>query len=174
MKKKISKAAVLLLSLTLVISLFASCGGGGGDTEGKTSLVVAVDNDYATLHPCNWSTTVEQRMNSQIYDTLLRKNYEDQTKLEPRVAEKWEVSKDGKCYTFHLRDDVTFHDGSKLTAEDIGFTLDLYAKSEYQGAVVEGFDHYDIVDDTTIKVYTKSVYAPFLDSMDQMFIASKA
>lgn len=38
MKKKISKAAVLLLSLTLVISLFASCGGGGGDTEGKTSL----------------------------------------------------------------------------------------------------------------------------------------
>ena len=59
MKKKISKAAVLLLSLTLVMSLFASCGGGGGDTEGKTSLVVAVDNDYATLHPCNWSTTVE-------------------------------------------------------------------------------------------------------------------
>ena len=97
MKKKISKAAVLLLSLTLVISLFASCGGGGGDTEGKTSLVVAVDNDYATLHPCNWSTTVEQRMNSQIYDTVLRKYYEDQTKLEPRVAEKWEFSKDGKC-----------------------------------------------------------------------------
>ncbi|SCJ91043.1 Dipeptide-binding protein [uncultured Eubacterium sp.] len=174
MKKKMTKAAVLLLSLALVMGLFASCGGGGSDTEGKTSLVVAVDNDYATLHPCNWSTTVEQRMNSQIYDTLLRKNYEDQTKLEPRVAEKWEVSKDGKCYTFHLRDDVTFHDGSKLTAEDIGFTLDLYAKSEYQGAVVEGFDHYDIVDDTTIKVYTKSVYAPFLDSMDQMFIASKA
>ena len=97
MKKKMKKAAVLLLALALVMGLFASCGGGGSDTEGKTSLVVAVDNDYATLHPCNWSTTVEQRMNSQIYDTLLRKNYEDQTKLEPRVEEKWEVSKDGKC-----------------------------------------------------------------------------
>lgn len=173
MKKNISKVAVLLLSLTLVMGLFASCGG-GNDTSDKTSVVIAVDTDYSTLHPSNWSSTVEQRMNSQIYDSLLRKNYKDQTQLEPRVAEKWEISEDGKCYTFHLRDDVTFHNGTKLTAKDIGFTLDMYAASEYQGAVVEGFDHYDIVDDTTIKVYTKSVYAPFLDSLDQMFIASKA
>ena len=174
MKKNISKAIVLLLSLTLVMGLFASCGGGGKDTSSKDSLTIAVDTDYDALHPSDWSSTIEHRMNSQIYDTLLRKNYEDQTKLEPRVAEKWETSKDGKCYTFHLRDDVTFQNGTKLTAEDIGFTLDMYAKSQYQGAVVEGFDHYDIVDDSTIKVYTKSVYAPFLASMDQMFIASKA
>ena len=35
------------------------------------------------------------------------------------------------------------------------------------------FDHYEIVDDYTIKVYTSSVYAPFLESMASMFIASK-
>ena len=175
MKKKTSKAIVLFLSLVLVMGLFASCGGGGGsDSEGKTSLTIAIDNDYDTLHPANWSTTIESRLDYQIYDTLLQKNYEDQTKLEPRVAESWEISKDGKCYTFHLRDDVTFHNGDPLTAEDIGFTLDTYAKSQYQGAVVDGFDHYEIVDDYTIKVYTSSVYAPFLENLSQMFIASKA
>ncbi len=176
MKKKMKKAIVLVLSLILAMGLFASCGGGGGgeDTEGKTSLTIAVDNDYDTLHPANWSTTVENRLDYQIYDTLLQKNYEDQTELEPRIAESWEISEDGKCYTFHLRDDVTFHNGEKLTAEDVAFSLDLYNESEYQGAVVDGFDHYEIVDDNTIKVYTFSVYAPFLDNLSQMFVASKA
>lgn len=175
MKRKLKKSLVLLLSLVLVMGLFASCGGGGGsDTEGKTSLTIAVDSDYDTLHPANWSTTVENRLDYQIYDTLLQKNYEDQTKLEPRVAESWDISEDGKCYTFHLRDDVTFHNGTPLTAEDIAFSLDTYNKSQYQGAVVDGFDHYEIVDDYTIKVYTSSVYAPFLDNMAQMFIGCKA
>ncbi len=175
MKTKMKKATVLFLSLVLAMGLFASCGGGGGgeDTQDKTSLVIALDNDYDTLHPSDWSTTAEHRINTQIYDTLLQKNYEDQTELEPRVAEKWKVSEDGKCYTFYLRDDVTFHNGTPLTAKDIAFTLDTYAASQYQGAVVDGFDHYEIVDDYTIKVYTSSVYAPFLESMASMFIASK-
>lgn len=174
MKKKISKAVVLFLSLILTMGLFAGCGGGGDDSEDKTSLVIAVDSDYDTLHPANWSTTVENRLDYQIYDTLLQKKYEDQTQLEPRVAESWDLSEDGKCYTFHLREDVTFHNGTPLTAEDVAFSLDTYANSKYQGAVVDGFDHYEIVDDYTIKVYTSSVYAPFLDNMAQMFIGSKA
>lgn len=173
MKKNMKKTSVLVLALILSVGLLSGCGSGGSETGGRTDLNIAVDADYDTLHPSDWSTTVEHRMNLQIYDTLLQKNYDDQTKLEPRVAEKWEISDDGKCYTFHLRDDVTFHDGTPLTAEDIGFTLDTYAASKYQGAVVDGFDHYEIVDDHTIKVYTKSVYAPFLDSMAAMFIASK-
>lgn len=171
MKKSLKKSLVLLLSMVLAVGLMTSCG--GSDSSDRTDLKIAVDADCATLHPSDWSTAVEHHINQQVYDTLLRKNYEDQTKLEPRIAEKWEVSKDGKCYTFYLRDDVTFHDGTPLTAEDIGFTLDTYAASPYQGAVVEGFDHYEIVDDYTIKVYTSSVYAPFLESMDAMFIASK-
>ncbi|MGN0658266.1 MAG: ABC transporter substrate-binding protein [Emergencia sp.] len=175
MKKNLLKAAVLTLSLVLAMGLFASCGGGGDEGgEAKTNLVIAVDTDYDTLHPANWSTTVENRLDYQIYDTLLQKNYEDQTQLEPRVADSWEISDDGKCYTFHLNENATFHNGDPVTAEDIGFSIDLYDKSQYQGAVVDGFDHYEIVDDHTIKVYTSSVYAPFLDNMAQMFISSKA
>lgn len=158
----------ILMALCLMLSAFAMA------DASDASLVIAVDADYNGLHPANWYTTVEQRLNSQIYDVLLRKNYEDPTILEPRLATSWEVSEDGTCYTFHLRDDVTFHNGEKFTAADVGFTFDLFAASEYQGAVVDGFDHYNIVDDTTIEVYTSSPYAPFLASLDQMFIGCKS
>ena len=71
-----------------------SCGGGSDDNADadRTDLKVAIDADYDTLHPSDWSSAAEHHINAQIYDTLLRKNYEDQTKLEPRVAEKWAVS----------------------------------------------------------------------------------
>lgn len=172
MKKNMTKVLVLLLSLVMVLGL-TSCGGDGGASD-KTSLVIATDTDYDTLHPANWSTTIENRLDYQIYDTLLQKNYEDPTQLEARVAESWEIDDTGKCYTFKLRQDVTFHDGTPLTAADIAFSIDTYAASSYQGAVVDGFDHYEIVDDYTIKVYTSSEYAPFLENMAQMFIGSKA
>ncbi|MEY8365557.1 ABC transporter substrate-binding protein [Anaerovoracaceae bacterium 41-7] len=175
MKKKLMKGLALMLSLTLVMGLFASCGGGkeGGNAEAKTDLTVAIDADYATLHPADTMSAAEARMTAQIYDPLIFRNYEDQTKLESRVAEKWEVSEDGKCYTFYLRDDITFHNGDPVTAEDVGFSLDLFKKSQYQGAVVDGLDHYDIVDAHTIKIYTTHVYAPFLTSMSDLYIASK-
>lgn len=174
MKKNLIKGLVLTLALTMTMGLFASCGGkDGGDGEAKTDLTVAIDSDYATLHPTDTMSAAEARISAQIYDPLISKAYDDETKLEPQVAESWEVSEDGKCYTFHLRNDIKFHNGDPLTAEDVAFSFDLYSKSEYQGAVVEGFDHYEIVDDYTIKVYTTHVYAPFLTSMADLYIADK-
>ncbi len=176
MKKNLMKGLALALSLTLVMGLFASCGGGdkGGDTSGKTDITVAVDSDYDTLHPANTMSAVENTLTSQIYDTLFLESYDDPTVLEPRLADKWEISKDGKCYTFYLNEKATWHDGTPVTAEDVGFSLDLFKKSEYQGSVVDGMDHWEIVDEHTIKVYTSHVYAPFLHSLGQMFIGCKA
>src|SRR5437764_7897881 len=46
------------------------------------------------------------------------------TEVEPALAEKWDISADGKEYTFHLRSGIKFHDGSPLTAEAVAFTFD--------------------------------------------------
>ena len=174
MRKRLVKIAVLCLALAMALSMLTACGGGGSEAENDgTSLTIGSDTDYSTLHPANYSSTIEQRTEDQIYDTLLCRDTVDQETLIPRVAESWDVSEDGKCYTFHLRQGVKFQNGTELTAKDVAFTLDLYSKSEYQGAVVDGFDHYELVDDYTIKVYTTEVYAPFLPSMAQMFLASK-
>jgi peptide/nickel transport system substrate-binding protein len=50
----------------------------------------------------------------------------DAVTIHPDLATSWEISADGLTYTFHLRDNVRFHDGEPLTAEDIKFTLEMF------------------------------------------------
>ena len=45
------------------------------------------------------------------------------TEIEPNLAKSWEFSKDGKIWTFHLRDDVKWSDGKPFTADDVVFTF---------------------------------------------------
>jgi len=52
----------------------------------------------------------------------------------PDLAESWDVSKDNLTYTFHLRKDLTFSDGSPLTADDVAFTLTLLNDPKYSGS----------------------------------------
>lgn len=60
-----------------------------------------------------------------MYDTLLRRNPLDSGQtIIPDLAHSWEISKDGKSYTFFLRKGVTFHDGADFTAEDVKATYD--------------------------------------------------
>ncbi len=50
----------------------------------------------------------------------------DAVTIHPDVATSWEISDDGLTYTFHLRDDVRFHDGEQLTADDVKFSLQMF------------------------------------------------
>ena len=65
---------------------------------------------------------------TNVYDTLV---YQDSDgSFVPGLAERWEVSDDGLAYTFHLRDDVTFHDGTVFDAEAVKFNFDRIADPE--------------------------------------------
>lgn len=142
--------------------------------EGKTDLVIAVDADVDTLHPSDYSTTVEHDILSQIYDPLMYMNPDGTHDPEPRIAESYEVSEDGLDYTFHLREDVTFHDGTPLTSADVKFSLELYMESEYQGSQVTGLASVDTPDDYTVICHLESAYSPFMLGVCQVNIASKA
>jgi peptide/nickel transport system substrate-binding protein len=64
-----------------------------------------------------------------MFDNLIRRDPRDSGKtIIPDLAHSWEISKDGKTYTFHLRQGVQFHDGAELTAEDVKATFDRIAK----------------------------------------------
>lgn len=170
MKKRI----VWLLVTTFFILGLSGCSpemNGSGNT--RTDIVLAINSDISTLHPCDHSTSNEEAIGDQIYDKLMRIAKDGSGNLEPRVAERCEISDDGLSYTFYLRDDVTFHDGSKLTAEDVAFTLELYQESPYQGTMVAGLSKIEIIDDYTIKLTTENVYSPFLESVVDIHIASK-
>src|SRR5689334_15982352 len=61
---------------------------------------------------------------SPMYDTLIRRSPKDGQTIIPDLAHRWEISPDGKKYTFHLRKGVKFHDGAELTADDVKATYE--------------------------------------------------
>lgn len=141
--------------------------------EGKTDLVIAVDADIDILHPSDYSTTIEKDILNQIYDTLMYMNPDGAHDPEPRIADSYEISEDGTVYTFHLREDVTFHDGTPLTAADVKFSLELYMASEYQGSMATLLSSVETPDDHTVVCNLESAYAPFLLNVCGMHIASQ-
>jgi ABC-type transport system substrate-binding protein len=64
-----------------------------------------------------------------MFDNLVRRDPRDSGKtIIPDLAHSWKISKDGKTYTFFLRQDVRFHDGAELTADDVKATFDRISK----------------------------------------------
>ncbi len=106
---------ILFLSVTL---LFA----GGGKEAGKAEKVIRVAEQVPGLiTPGVWDGQAFS-MNSSIYEFLVEMNSET-SRLEPLLATDWE-SDDGSTWTFHLRQDVLFHDGSPFTSADVKFTIE--------------------------------------------------
>ena len=64
-----------------------------------------------------------------MYDNLIRRDPRDSGQsIIPDLAHSWEIAKDGRTYTFHLRQGVTFHDGTEFTSADIKATFDRIAR----------------------------------------------
>ena len=82
----------------------------------------------------------------------------------PALAQSWDVSEDGKTYTFHLHTGVTFHDGTTFDAEDVKFSLDR-ARAEdsvnAQKALFAGIDTVEVIDPATVKVTLKDADGSF-------------
>ncbi|CAN0450709.1 unnamed protein product, partial [Phaeothamnion confervicola] len=70
------------------------------------------------------ATYLSQFVGAPCYSTLMRADPKDYNRLLPDLAEKAEVSADGRMVTFSLRDGVQFHNGMSLTAEDVVFSLE--------------------------------------------------
>lgn len=166
------RIGAFLLAACMMLSLSA-CQSNTSGNNNKTDLTIAVDADIDTLHPSDFSTTIELNILNQLYDTLLYMNPDETHDPEPRIAKSYEISDDGLDYTFYLRDDVTFHDGSKLTSADVKFSLEMYQASEYQGYEVDGLASVETPDDYTVICHLEYPYAPFLLGVCNVHIASK-
>lgn len=93
------------------------------------------------------------------FDTLVWKDKDGEFNL---LCEEYEVSEDGKIYTFLLREDVTFHDGTPFTAEDVKFTFDYQVEHPYQWTSTTMVKETRVVDDRTVEVELHDVYVPFI------------
>ncbi|MFN8483743.1 MAG: ABC transporter substrate-binding protein [Anaerolineae bacterium] len=83
----------------------------------------------------------------------------------PQLATKWDISPDGKTYTFTLRDDVKFHDGQKFTADDVKFTYELMLNEKVNSprrTDLSVIDSITVKSPTEIEFKLKNVKADFL------------
>src|SRR5262249_20468295 len=87
------------------------------------TLKVCVQADPTALDPQKQSLTAIWHVIEQIYDGLTRIITPDLS-VQPALAESWDISDDGITYTFHLRSNVVFHDGTPLKASDVKFTFE--------------------------------------------------
>src|SRR5206468_1141240 len=103
----------LCLAATLVIG---ACGSNGAPS--RDELIDSRDNyDPRSLDPALSTDVPTGRAVGYLFDGLTR--FDPNAKVEPALAERWDVTSDGLTYTFHLRRGVTFHDGSPFSARTV-------------------------------------------------------
>jgi peptide/nickel transport system substrate-binding protein len=95
--------------------------------ERLAQVIEAGPEAPAVFNPLLPAGASAQRVIDNLYDTLLTIDAQSAA-LEPRLASTWQVSTDNMTVTFHLRTDVTWHDGQPLTARDVVFTFDAIRK----------------------------------------------
>ncbi|KQQ05616.1 MULTISPECIES: ABC transporter substrate-binding protein [unclassified Rathayibacter] len=112
----VASAAALALLLT-------ACSGQASSSEGgaKDSIVVAQPSDLANADPVIDNGLYSTNIFHAVYDQLT--TVDGDGELQPRLATEWTASEDAKTWTFTLRDDATFTDGTPVTAEDVRFSF---------------------------------------------------
>jgi peptide/nickel transport system substrate-binding protein len=84
------------------------------------NFMKSIDAPHYDAQRTTWSPTSD--VVNMIQDTLVALDWDGKTPI-PYLAKSWEISPDGKTYTFQLRDDVTFCSGKKFTAEDVVYSF---------------------------------------------------
>lgn len=85
------------------------------------TLRFAFDSDLTTVDPARASDTLAAVPTRLVHEGLV--NYAPgSTEVVPALAERWEVSADGRTYTFHLRPGITFSDGAAITSDDFRYS----------------------------------------------------
>ena len=140
----------------------------------RDHLTVALGSQFTQLDPQGNGNAneVHAQLFAMTHDVLFNYNPETQ-ELEPELAKEWNWV-DEACTKLHvvLRDDVSFHNGTKLTAEDVQFTLDRCPDTQ----VTNYYDHCEIASDTELTIVLKSGNVDFTYVLSRPFdaIVSKA
>lgn len=137
-------------------------GSASGDAAAvRTDVNYGLTSDIASLDPTYATDQITTIVYRQLYDTLVDKD--ENGNWVGKLAESWEISEDGKTYTFHLRQDVTCHDGSNMTSKDVATSINGLVEAPAFGAAMVSMIDCTEVDDYTVEIHLSAPYAPTLE-----------
>ena len=136
-------------------------------------LTYGIAADIPILDPHAADSAEAGMLFRQIYDTLVYRD-PDTRDFVPGLASSWERSEDGVIYTFHLRQDIVFHDGTRFSSAAVARNIDRIYDPEMNSlharSLLGPLSRYKILDEFTIQIHLLGPYAPFLDGLAQPFL----
>jgi peptide/nickel transport system substrate-binding protein len=150
---------VVLLVALLTVAIFAAKYG--------ATVRFLIGVDVTTLLPGNIPDSISTIVGMHIFEGLV--DYDENLKIIPALAERWEILDNGTAYVFHLRKNVKFHDGADFNAQavkknfDYLFSANLRNVGVYKGIIKE----VQVVDDYTVKIVLFQPNSAFLYRLAQ-------
>jgi len=184
-RRRFLKAAVALggtaLGGSALLALLEACAGGSNTPAGNTNATVtmAVFQEPDTLDPSASGLITVGAISHCIFDTLIWDlPGHGSSPFYPGLAASWDVSADATSYTFKLRKDVKFHDGTPFNAQAVKFTFDHIVdpntKSKSAAGSLGPYQETQVVDNYTAKVIFKSANAAFMNEVAGFAMVSPA
>jgi len=146
----------------------------GADLEGSNVLVYGLTLNPSTFDPHRGAAFEIGIPFYSVYDTLVYRHPQNLTSFVPGLAERWEMAADGLSWTFYLRQDVKFHDGTAFDALSVAANLDRIMNPEIQSNkakyLLGPYQSYTLIDKYTIQINLSEPYAPLLDGLSQVYL----
>lgn len=164
---------IAILCLAGVVVALLALRAGLDDKDGGNRIVYGL-----TLNPSGFDPHIHISNELgipfySVYDTLIYRHPQTMD-FVPGLAERWEMAPDGLSWTFALRRDVTFHDGTSFNAQAVAANLDRITNPELASgkalALLGPYTGYTVVDDFTIMLHLSEPYAPLLDGLSQVYL----
>lgn len=190
MNKAVKRAISLALSILILVGIFGGCSFNAGPentqgngsqttpdgTQARTDLNFGLTGDPQSMDPSKTTDQMSKAIWYQMYDTCLIRD--GKGGHLPGLAEKWNISEDGKTITLNIRKGVKFHDGTDLTAHDIVFSLQRLTESPQTTSKMVSMKSENIIadDDYTVRIELESPFGAILDvlSCDSRIISKNA
>lgn len=153
--------------LVMLLIIIGACSSEDSRTESSSSenstdgeLKVALTTQPPTLDAHMSTATMTTDIGRNIYETLVTLNSNFQP--VPMLADSIDKSEDGKTYTFHLRENVNFHNGKVMVAEDVVASMNRWLEKSPGGKLMEGAV-FEEEDPSTVLLKLESPIADVLD-----------
>jgi ABC-type transport system substrate-binding protein len=177
---RLISTSVSVAALTAILSSFATLPQIAFG-QSKSVLIYGRGGDSVSLDPAKETDGESLNVCDNIFDTLVQ--FKDgTTEIEPGLAQRWDVSANGLTYTFHLRQNVKFHDGTPMNADAVVFSLLRQHDAKHEAFKFAQMWSYwqdmgmdklvaaiEKVDEKTVRIVLKSPSAPFLANMAMSF-----
>lgn len=149
------------------------------NNENQKILHIGRAHDSLGLDPATETDHQSFRVTVNIYDTLV-KHSSDGRNILPSLASAWTSDESGQIWTFDIREDVEFHDGSRLDAHAIKFNFQRWMDEDnpyhagnfnYWAINFDGFpgivDQVNVLTDYKLEIVLNKPFAPFLSALTQ-------